>query len=104
TARRRTAAVKSSGVEPADELHPCRTQVLWLAEAARLDAQHIPLHRPAESVAGLGTSLRRSRIQATPVFFRSRYLGNCTEAEGAVAEFVSIPEGLCRSAGHRLGA
>src|SRR5262249_18104228 len=39
----------------------------------------------------------------TPVLFRSRYLGNCAEAEGAVAEFMSIPEGLCRSAGHRLG-
>ena len=54
----------------------------------------------------LGSELRFTevRIQATPVLFRSRYLGDCAEAEGAAAEFVSIPEDLCRSAGHRLGA
>ena len=54
----------------------------------------------------LNSELRFTEVEFKPrlFFFDLDIWETALKAEGAVAEFVSIPEGLCRSARHRLGA
>jgi hypothetical protein len=49
-------AERYDGETPEDELHSCRPQVLWLAETACLDAQHIPIPRTRRRTAAVKSS------------------------------------------------